>query len=253
MPNQQFFEWFFNSDLFFSAKGSSSDEIWGFYDYFKDEKSRLITSARRYKKLAKLLDWGSPKSIMKIGPSTGTFLHAANQAGHTVRGCDVSNNFAQYALDNYDITIDQGRFEKMNYAPEQYDALLLLNVVENVPNLNEFFEAIQQSIKIGGHFIVNHVEMKNNMIERFQKDKYFIYRPPICYAFEGDTLDKLMAKHGFQFKTKIRDVRYLHLEKITTLLRWKWALKLSKLLGISRLHFPIWAYPSWISVYTRVE
>lgn len=253
MPNEKFFEWFFNSELFFSAKDSSCEEIWGFYDYFKDEKSRLKTSSRRYRKLKKLLNWNSPQSIMKIGPSTGTFLHVANKAGHIVSGCDVSSSFSQYALDNYDIIIEQGRFEKMNYAPDNYDALLLLNVVENVPNLSEFLTAIQKSVKIGGHFIVNHVEMKNNLIEKFQKDKYFLYRPPICYAFEGDTLNKLMAEHGFELKTKIRDVRYLHLEKISTLLRWKWALKLSKILRISRLHFPVWAYPSWISIYTRVD
>jgi SAM-dependent methyltransferase len=254
MPNAKFFEWFFNSELFFSAKGSDSEEIWGFYDYFKDESSRLLTSKRRFKSLSKEIGWSDKKiSLMKIGPSTGTFLHVAQQAGHNVRGCDISDRFAQYARKTYDVKIDIGRYEYFDYKDQQFDAIMLLNVVENVPNLAEFISAIRRTLKIGGHFILNHVEMKNNIIERLQGEKYFIYRPPICYAFEGNTLNHLMQNNGFKLVTKKRDIRYLHLEKITTLLRWRFALKLTKALRISRINFPIWAYPSWISIYERID
>lgn len=252
MPNEGFFEWFFNSDLFFSSKKTDTDEIWGFYDYFKDESCRLRTSKRRFRLLSKLLNWNdSKRDFMKIGPSTGTFLHVANQAGHHAIGCDVSDRFVGYAKENYDVRIDHGRFEKMGYAENSFDAVMMFNVVENIPNLHEVLDSIASTVKPGGHFVVNHVEMKGNLIERFQKDKYFIYRPPICYAFERDTLDRLMAAKGFVPQKRFRDIRFMHLEKITTLLRWRWALKLSQWLRISRIEFPIWGYPSWITVYRR--
>jgi len=254
MPNEAFFDWFFNSDLFFSAKSSDSNEIWGFYDYFKDESSRLKTSRYRHKKLSKVLGWDKRNiSLMKIGPSTGTFLHAAQQAGHEVRGCDVSDRFAGYAMDNYHVKIDIGRYENLGYQNEQFDAIMLLNVIENVPNLSAFIASIRRTLKIGGHFVLNHVEMKGNLIEKLQGDKYFIYRPPICYVFKGDNLNHVLSSRGFKLVTKKRDIRFMHLEKITTLLRWRWALKLAQALGIARMEFPIWAYPSWISVYERTE
>jgi hypothetical protein len=46
MPNEAFFEWFFNSDLFLSAKRARADQVWGFYDYLKDEPCRLATLAK---------------------------------------------------------------------------------------------------------------------------------------------------------------------------------------------------------------
>ncbi|MEM1154250.1 MAG: class I SAM-dependent methyltransferase [Pseudomonadota bacterium] len=253
MPNEAFFEWFFNSELFFSAKETDTDEIWGFYDYFKDESSRLRTSKRRFAKLSKLLNWDSTQSIMKIGPSTGTFLHVSQGAGHSVLGCDVSDRFIQYARETYGVPIDHGRFERVGYKDQQFDAVLLFNVVENVPNIEEFLGAIHRSLKLNGHFIINHVEMKSNLIARFQKDKYFLYRPPICYGFENETLAMLLNRLGFEEQYRVRDVRYLHIEKISTLLRWRWLLKLAEVTGISRIEFPVWAYPSWISVYKRVS
>lgn len=254
MPNEKFFSWFFNSDLFLSAKGSNSQEIWGFYDYFKDESSRLKTSKHRYRKLSITLGWDKQKiSLMKIGPSTGTFLHAAQLEGHEVRGCDISDRFANFAMDRYQVKIDIGRYEELGYPDEEFDVIMLLNVIENVPNLSAFIADIRRTVRVGGHLVLNHVEMKWNLVEKLQGSKYFIYRPPICYAFESVTLVKLLADYGFRFKTKTRDIRYMHLEKISTLLRWKWALKLANLLGIANINFPIWAYPSWMSIYQRVE
>ena len=97
MPNELFFKWFFNSELFTSSRKSKKDEIWGYYDYFADEPCRLKTSKHRYAKLRKVFEENKSLNICKIGPSTGTFLHIANQNGHNAIGCDVSSKFVEYA------------------------------------------------------------------------------------------------------------------------------------------------------------
>ena len=38
----------------------------------------------------------------------------------------------------------------MEYENEQFDVLLLFNVIENIPNLLEFLQAVKRSVKIGG-------------------------------------------------------------------------------------------------------
>ena len=48
-----------------------------------------------------------------------------------------------------------------------------------------------------------------------------------------------------------RDVRFMHLEKIFTLLRWRTAHRVARALGIDRIVFPIYAYPSRIVVAER--
>lgn len=248
MPNENFFEWFFNSDVFFSSKKTDKKFIWGYYDYFKDESSRMATSAYRHWRLRYVFNSKMSLNVMKIGPATGTFLYLAKKKGHNVIGCDISNRFANYAMDNYDVHIDIGRFEKMPYQNGQFDVLTLFNVIENVPNLEEFLVTINRTLSTGGRFIFNYVDMHNNWIAKLQGKKYFIYRPPICYILDRFTVAKMMDKYGFEIENEHFDVRFMHLEKISTLLSWKWLLRLSKALGISRLNFPIYAYPSKIIV-----
>ena len=253
MPNESFFAWFFNSEIFFSSNESQADEIWGFYDYFKDESGRLKTSIRRLRIFSKILNWVAPREIMKIGPSTGTFLHVAQQAGHRVRGCDISDRFARYAKDSYGVEIDIGRYEQLDYESQRFDDLLLLNVIENVPNLEEFLSAIQRTVKIGGNLILNHVEMSGNALAKLQGSNYFLFRPPVCYCFEGPALRALLSRYGFEIQFQLRDIRYMHIEKMATLLRWRRVLQVARLIGIDRIDIPIWAYPSWISIARRVR
>ncbi len=249
MPNERFFEWFFNSDVFFSAERTGN--IWGYHDFFADEACRLATSKRRYRKLRRYLEVGRPFEIMKIGPATGTFLHVAKEHGHNVRGCDVSERFAQYARDTYGVEIDIGRFEHMSYDEGQFDALFLFNVIENVPNQDEFLGAIRRAVKPGGLFILNVVDMKHNLVAALQKEKYFLYRPPVTYIYDLPVLERVLSQYGFERQAVFRDVRYLHLEKITTLLGWRAAWAAVRWARIHRIRFPIYAYPSRILVTRR--
>jgi len=254
MPNDKFFEWFFNSDSFFDAKKTDNEEIWGYYDYFKDESSRIATSTRRYKKLRKYFEsTGKPMRVMKIGPASGTMLHVAKSNGHIVRGCDISERFAAYARENYGVEIDNGRYEKMNYGEGVFDMVLLLNVIENVPNQEEFLTAIHKTLSPGGYFISNFVDMHNNLVAALQKSKYFLYRPPICYIYTMEVYKRILEKFGFKIIEVRRDVRYMHLEKISTLLRWKLLQKGSASMKINRINFPIYAYPSKIVIAQKVS
>ena len=252
MPNIKFFDWFFNSDIFFSSKKTKKKFVWGFYDYFKDESSRLATSKRRYHVLKNIFEQGKPLNILKIGPATGTFLYIANKHGHNAIGCDVSTEFIEYAKKNYNVRIDQGRFEHMDYKDEQFDIILLFNVIENIPNQDEFYRCIYKKLKKNGYFIFNFVNMKNNIIAKFQKEKYFLYRPPICYVFTTDVIRKIMRKYGFEIIDNKADIRYMHLEKIFSLLHWNWLLPLFKNLKINLINFPIYAYPSRIIIAQKL-
>lgn len=173
-------------------------------------------------------------------------LYVAQRHGHDVRGCDVSGEFIDYAQEEYGVTIDQGRFERVDYEDEAFDVIFLFNVIENVNNLTELLDSVYRRLKPGGFFILNHVDMKNNAVEWLQKDKYFLYRPPVCYMFEGPVLHRLLNKVGFDVEDSFRDIRFMHLEKIFTLLRWRSPLRVASMLRIHRVPFPVYAYPSRI-------
>jgi len=136
----------------------------------------------------------------------------------------------------------------MGYADEQFDVVLLLNVIENVPNQVEFLSAIRRTLKPNGYFILNFVDMEQNIIATLQRSHYFLYRPPVCYVYTRPVFERVLEKFGFEMVECRRDIRYMHIEKIVTLLRWRWALKVSRLLKVHRFRFPIYAYPSRIVV-----
>ena len=253
MPNEKFFDWFFNSESFFSSQKNQGNKIWGYHDYFADEANRLATSRWRYRRLSKYLDADNPLQIMKIGPSTGTFLHVAKQHGHNVLGCDVSDRFRTVAKETYGVDVDLGRFEKQGYKDEQFDIVLLLSVLENVPNQQDFLSAIQRTVKIGGYFIFNYVEMKNNIIAGLQKEKYSLYRPPIVYMYDHKVISRLLEKYGFEKRENIADMRVMNFEKIITLFGWQWLWRVVKALHIHRISFPVYAYPSRIIVAQRMR
>jgi SAM-dependent methyltransferase len=253
MPNIQFFDWFFNADVFFSAKKTGKNHIWGYDDYFKDEPNRLATSLWRYRRLSHLFNsFGRPLSIMKIGPATGTFLHVAQQHGHTVLGCDVSQQFKAYAEEHYHVQIDHGRFEKQPYVDGQFDVVMLLNVIENVPNQVEFLNAIHRTLKPGGYFILNYVDMQNNWMERLQASRYFLYRPPVCYAYAKPVMEQILAKFGFAVRETFQDIRTLNIQKILGLLGWRQFEPVANALKLSRIPIRLYAYPSRIVVSQRL-
>lgn len=253
IPNKAFFDWFFNSELFLSSRRAKSDNIWGFYDYLRDEPCRLATSRRRYRRLRKLFPSGRPIEILKIGPSTGSFLGVAKQHGDNAIGCDISAEFVDFAASCYGVHIDQGRFEEFGYESGRFDMVVMLSVMENIPNPPQVLAEIHRTLKPGGVLVLNFVEMKHNLIAALQKEKYFIYRPPITYIYSGAVLGRTLAKHGFRIDRNLPDIRSMHLEKILTLLGWRSAHRLFQGLGLSRLRFPIYAYPSRLVIASRTD
>ncbi|MBF0171506.1 MAG: class I SAM-dependent methyltransferase [Nitrospinae bacterium] len=251
MPNEKFFAWFFNSEVFFDAEKTPNNEIWGYRDYFIDEDCRLATSKRRYRKMADVFEKGPRLDVLKIGPATGSFLHVASEAGHRVAGCDMSKRFIAFAKERYNIDIRHGGFEDVDYPDESFDVIIMFSVLENISRPDIFFEKVRRTLRPGGAFIMNFVDMENNVVEALQRDKYFIYRPPITYTFTRTVMTKVLNKYGFGVERTLRDVRVSNLEKVLTLGRWQGAYKLAKALGVERVSFPLWYYPSRIVIARR--
>jgi ubiquinone/menaquinone biosynthesis C-methylase UbiE len=141
----------------------------------------------------------------------------------------------------------------MDYKDEQFDVIMLFNVVENIPNPEQFLKAVNRKLKKGGYFILNFVDMRHNLIEKIQKGKYFLYRPPICYIYDKELLTRVLKKFGFEVASIHRDIRSMHLEKILTLLGWNLPLKFFRMLRIHQIPFSIYAYPSRIVVARRIK
>jgi SAM-dependent methyltransferase len=242
-----------NSEIFMSSRRSESQNIWGYYDYLEDEPFRLATSERRYQRLRRFLPSDRSIDILKIGASTGSFLHVANQHGDKAVGCDVSSRFVEFAKRQYGVHVDHGRFEEIGYPSASFDTILMLSVLENVPNPPRLLDEVHRVLRPGGHFIFNFIEMKLNLIAALQKEKYFLFRPPVTYIYNGTVIRRVLDLKGFRIAHNLPDMRYMHLGKILTLLGWNSIHNLADGLRLASRAFPIYAYPSRIIIATRPE
>ena len=253
MPNARFFDWFFNSQLFYSAKSTGMDHVWGFFDVFNDEDARLATGRLRVRNLRRILTSARPRACLEIGCSTGSFVHILREHGHDARGCDLSADFAEAANRLYGVHVDVGRFEEMEFPDASLDIVFFFNVMENLPNPAEFLTAVRKALKSDGHVVFNFVNLHRNWLAAWQKDRYFLWRPPVCYAYDKTVMTHLLEKVGLEVIEMRRDVRSLHLEKIFPLLGWRRAHAVARWLGVDRISFPIHAYPSLLVVAKKAE
>lgn len=252
MPNKDFFSWFFNSSVFYSSHKTRKKNIWGYYNYFSEESSRLRTDNWRINKLRKHFEELnkdlSKIKLLQIGSGGGSFLYMCKKIGIDAKGIDISQGFAEFASKTYNVEVDVGRFEDTNYNDEEFDVIALFNVIENVPNQQEFLTAINRKMKKNGLFVLNFVDTNNNIIESIQKEKYFLYRPPVTYIFDSPVLCRVLHKFGFKQIGLFHDIRVLELEKILTLLRLNWLQKIMEIFGLSKIQFRLWAYPSRVVI-----
>ena len=248
MPNKKFFSWFFNAPVFFKAPTLIPNGIWGFFNVFEDNESRLRTGEHRYRLLKRKADLSKSISVMEIGPSTGDFLDVMRSKGHKPNGCDVSLKFIEAAKNQYDLSIDHGCFEDLSYPSESFDLVAFFNVIENVPNPVEFMTEVKRVVSEDGVIVFNFVNMKNNWINKLQGDRYFMWRPPICYAYNKGLIDRLLNNVGFDDVRFFFDIRFMTLEKIFTLLGWMTAYKIVKFFKLEKINIKLYAYPSYLVI-----
>ena len=254
MPNLKFFEWFFNSDVFFNARRTGKKQIWGFYDYFSDEPCRMATSRHRYRRLSRHFKPGARLRMLKIGPSTGTFLKVAANTRHDAIRCDVSSRFAGYAEDQYGIRIDR---------PIREAGLRRCGVRRRAP-LQRGRERPQPArVPRGseprspdrGLFILPFpcVDMKGNLLARLQKERCTSCSGrPSANVFDRDVMTRLLRQYGFESPSSGSVTCGTCMEKISTLLGWRWLHWITRTIRIHRIVFPVYAYPSRLVVARKI-
>ena len=239
---------FFNSNNF--LKNKKKFKVEGYSDYFKEENNRYLTSYYRLKKLRNYININSKTKLLKIGCSTGTFLHHFSKISKHITGIDLNKKFVAYGNKKYNLNIINGDFEKYNFK-KKFDIIILFSVVENIPDLNIFFKKLKKLIKPNGHLILNYVP-NNNLIEKIQKKNYFMFRPPIYNYFSENSFFQFLKKKGFKKVNQFLDIRYSTIEKLVLLLDWKLLNKVLKFLNLNNYNIKIYYYPSKIVIFKNV-
>jgi len=154
-------------------------------------KNRLYSL--RAKKVAKLI--GPSGNVLDVGCANGAFLLSLKQFGnYGLYGLDIKNtgvNFEKYSID-----FKEGCLEELEYPSDFFDAVILDNVLEHVPDPVLFMQKVVDILRPGG--IIFGTTPNFRSFDRFVFRKYWggFHMPRHIYIFNAKNLTMFMANMG---------------------------------------------------------
>jgi len=119
---------------------------WGYRDYDSLLKLKNYTFQRW---LADLESFAEKGRLLEIGCGTGLMLEIARQSGWDVTGVELSEYAANHAR-SHGLEVHTGVVQETDLPVESYDVVLMLDLLEHVPNPLELFESVGRLLKPGG-------------------------------------------------------------------------------------------------------
>jgi 2-polyprenyl-3-methyl-5-hydroxy-6-metoxy-1,4-benzoquinol methylase len=145
------------------------------------------------KKVAKYI--GKTGNILDVGCANGAFLLSMKQFGnYGLYGLDIKNTgmgFKENAID-----FQEGHLEELDYPDDFFDAIVMDNVLEHVPDPAVFMKKAVAILKPGGYIFGTTPNFRS--IDRFVFRKYWggFHMPRHLYVFDAKNLRMFMTKMG---------------------------------------------------------
>jgi 2-polyprenyl-3-methyl-5-hydroxy-6-metoxy-1,4-benzoquinol methylase len=75
-----------------------------------------------------------PAKVLEIGCGHGGFVAMLHQAGFDAMGLELSPSIVKFATDTFAIPVLTGPLEDQNLSPASFDAIVMMDVLEHLPN-----------------------------------------------------------------------------------------------------------------------
>ena len=154
--------------------------------------------------VAALAEHGRGKRVLDLGCGAGDLVHWLAEAGYDAEGVEPSDHVAALARER-GLTVRTGTLDDLiagSPAPPEYDAVVMLNVLEHVPRPEELLGAIRSVLAPGGLVFVR-VPNDFNVLQEPARRKHdlepwWISPPDHVNYFDGPTLTEFGRRLGFE-------------------------------------------------------
>jgi 2-polyprenyl-3-methyl-5-hydroxy-6-metoxy-1,4-benzoquinol methylase len=134
--------------------------------------------------------------LLEIGCACGFLLVAARERGFTVQGVEMSAWASSYARDTYGLDVKTGRLETLNAPAASYDAVVMADVIEHLPDPRATLHQIHRVLRPGGRLLLLTPDIGSVMARVFGArwwgllDDHYVY-------FSRRTLTRFLEQGGF--------------------------------------------------------
>ncbi len=137
------------------------------------------------------------RRVLDVGCSVGIFLDVARKRGWHTTGLELNNRAYEYAKNTLGLDIHKKLLDECGFAPGQFDAITLWEVLEHIPDPRGIIEQIAALLTPGGLLSIL-VPNRNALSARMLRQDCACFggRNHLWY-FDPDTLTELLRQSGF--------------------------------------------------------
>ncbi|MBA4417893.1 MAG: hypothetical protein C0392_08290 [Syntrophus sp. (in: bacteria)] len=185
------------SDLYGEENAPLSPEVIEHHAQYKRKQHNQLPD---YIKIARTIDAMKPEKgrLLEIGPNLGVFLNYLKEDGWDTVGIEPDRYFGDYAQKYYNLNIHQTTLEESAFEAESLDVVIMLHVIEHLPDPASSCGMIHRMLKKGGVFVVETPKYDTINFKILGSRERSMRCDGHIYFFSAPALKALLRKSGFE-------------------------------------------------------
>jgi SAM-dependent methyltransferase len=137
--------------------------------------------------------------LLEIGSYLGIFLDRIRSTGWDVTGLEPFHTVAEYSRKNYNLNVVGKLLPEAKFPDNSFDAVIMLHVIEHLPNPSEYIREIRRIIKSGGMLVVETPRFDSLMFKVMgRRERSLSNCDGHIYFFTVPSLSALLERNGFK-------------------------------------------------------
>lgn len=137
--------------------------------------------------------------LLEVGSYLGLLSDRLRKSGWDVTGMEPSRPMAEYARSHYGLSIIEGLLPRPELAEGTFDAVVMLHVIEHMPDPGDSLKELRRLLRPGGLLVVETPRFDSLMFKLLgQRERSINNCPGHIYFFTVPTLRQVLEKAGFE-------------------------------------------------------
>lgn len=153
-------------------------------------------------------------TLLEVGCSLGFLLDAFRRDGWDVMGVEPDRYAWRHATQKLGITAHNSTLERARLPSQSMDAVVMLHVIEHVPDPVATLREIYRVLRPGGHLVLETPRYDSLMFKLLGRRERSVSCDGHIYFFTCDSLGKAYGKAGFELVDTMFPSRSLTLDRL---------------------------------------
>jgi SAM-dependent methyltransferase len=169
-----------------------------------DEQARYQFSDPRYLNYLRTILKYKPigSRIVELGSGTGAFAGLMTRAGYDVTALEMSPWLVEWSQAAFDISVLTGRLEQQAFEASSFDAIVMINLIEHLPDPLATLEQCWRILKPDGLIFIKarifpELNRPYEELRQIGSPAIYVFRPvEHIHIFSNNSLERLLTQSG---------------------------------------------------------